>query len=328
MKLFLKDNRGYIFIYLLSVALTVMYCNTMGFIEFDEIIYILMFNTFILICFLAFRYYQNRQLYKLLNNGLTCLNDAFLELDSSDLSQNISEILRKQHNLYQAEIQKCNKHHNEHLIFINQWVHQMKTPLSVIQLLLQEYSGEEKAQDIEEEVNKLYKGLNMAMHFARMNYFQKDFVIERISLRQLVLNTVNEEKKIFIKNRIIPRIEINEDIEVYSDVKWIKFVLDQLIINGVKYSKGTGKELIIKALENGKEIKLSVIDEGIGIPRKDIKRVFDLFFTGENGRRYGESTGMGLYISKEVCKNLGHEMEIESTVNEGTKVKIKFRIKV
>jgi len=166
------------------------------------------------------------------------------------------------------------------------------------------------------------------MHFARMNYFQKDFVIERISLRQLVLNTVNEEKKIFIKNRIIPRIEINEDIEVYSDVKWIKFVLDQLIINGVKYSKGTGKELIIKALENGKEIKLSVIDEGIGIPRKDIKRVFDLFFTGENGRRYGESTGMGLYISKEVCKNLGHEMEIESTVNEGTKVKIKFRIKV
>jgi len=204
----------------------------------------------------------------------------------------------------------------------------MKTPLSVIQLLLQEYSGEEKAQDIEEEVNKLYKGLNMAMHFARMNYFQKDFVIERISLRQLVLNTVNEEKKIFIKNRIIPRIEINEDIEVYSDVKWIKFVLDQLIINGVKYSKGTGKELIIKALENGKEIKLSVIDEGIGIPRKDIKRVFDLFFTGENGRRYGESTGMGLYISKEVCKNLGHEMEIESTVNEGTKVKIKFRIKV
>ena len=324
MKLFLKDNRGYVFIYLLSLALTVMYCNTMGFIEYGEIIYIVMFNTFILMCFLVFRYYQNRQLYKLLRNGLTCLNDAFLELDSSGLSQNISEILKKQHNLYEAEIQKCNKNHNEHLIFINQWVHQMKTPLSVIQLLLQEYAGEEKARDIEEEVNKLNKGLNMAMHFARIDSFKKDFVVERISLKKLILDTVNEEKKIFIKNRIIPRVEIDEDIEVYSDVKWIKFVLDQLIINGVKYSKGTGKELIIKALENGKEIKLSVIDEGIGIPRKDIKRVFDLFFTGENGRRYGESTGMGLYIAKEVCVKLGHSIEIKSTANEGTVVTIRF----
>ncbi|MBU3093486.1 sensor histidine kinase [Clostridium sp. CF011] len=324
MKLFLKDNRGYVFIYLSSLALTVMYCNIMGFIEFGEIIYILVFNTFILVCFLAFRYYQNRQLYKLLRNGLNCLNDAFLELDSSDLSQNISEILKKQHNLYEAEIQKCNKNHNEHLTFINQWVHQMKTPLSVIQLLLQEYAGEEKARSIEEEVNKLNKGLNMAMHFARIDSFQKDFVAERISLKKLVIDTVNEEKKIFIKNRIIPRVEIDEDIEVYSDVKWIKFVLDQLIINGVKYSKGMGKELIIKAWEEEKEIKLSVIDEGIGIPRKDIKRVFDLFFTGENGRRYGESTGMGLYIAKEVCVNLGHAIEIESTVHEGTVVTIRF----
>ena len=155
---------------------------------------------------------------------------------------------------------------------------------------------------IEEEVNKLNKGLNMAMHFARIDSFQNDFIVERIFLKKLVFDTVNEEKKIFIKSRITPRVEIDEAIEVYSDGKWIKFVLDQLIINGVKYSKGTGKELIIKAYEKEKEIKLSIIDEGIGIPRKDIKRVFDPFFTGENGRKYGESTGMGLYITKEVCK--------------------------
>ncbi|MGH4123640.1 MAG: sensor histidine kinase [Clostridium sp.] len=326
MKLFLKDNRGYIFIYSLSLSLTIMYCNIMGFIEAGEIIYILIFNIFILVCFLAFRYYQNRQLYKLLGNGLNCLNDAFLELDSSDLSRNISGILKNQHNLYEAEIQKCNKVHNEHLTFINQWVHQMKTPLSVIQLQLQEYSGEEKARSIEEEVNKLNKGLNMAMHFARIDSFQKDFIVEGICLKKLVLDTVNEEKKIFIKSRITPRVEIDESIKVYSDVKWLKFVLDQLIINGVKYSKDKGKELIIKALEDGKEIKLSVIDEGVGIPSKDVKRVFDPFFTGENGRRYGESTGMGLYIVKEVCVNLGHEIEIESTVNEGTVVTVKMSI--
>lgn len=325
MKLFLKDNKGYIFTYLLSLALTIIYSNIMGFIEHSEIIYIVIFNTFILGCYLAFRYYQDRQLYRLLRSELTSLNDTLLELGSSELSQNISEVLKKQHNLYKVEIQKCNKIHNEHLTFINQWVHQMKTPLSVIQLQLQEYEGEEKYDNMQEEVNRLKEDLNMAMHFARLDSFQKDFIVEKIFLKNLVRDVVNEEKKIFIKNRIIPRVDIDESIEVYSDVKWLKFVLGQLIINGVKYSRNKGKELIIKALESEKEIKLSVIDEGIGIPMKDIKRVFDPFFTGENGRRYGESTGMGLYITKQVCNNLGHEIEIESTVDVGTKITIKFK---
>lgn len=328
MKLFLKDNRSYIFIYLLSLALTIMYCNIMGFIKLSEIIYVLIFNTFILVCFLAFKYYQNRQLYKLFQNKITYLNDDFLELGSSDLSRNISDILKEQHNLYKAEIQQCNKIHNEHLTFINQWVHQMKTPLSVIQLQLQEYQGEEKALSIEEEIGKLNKGLNMAMHYARIDSFKKDFLVEQISLKELVLDTVNDEKKVFIKSRIIPKVEINEGIKVYSDKKWLKFVLGQLIINGIKYSKDKGKELIIKACEDEKEIKLSVIDYGVGIPSKDIKRVFDPFFTGENGRKFGESTGMGLYITKEVCRNLDHEVEIESNINEGTKVTIIFKIAV
>ncbi|WP_027623779.1 sensor histidine kinase [Clostridium lundense] len=328
MRLFLKDNKGYIFTYLLSLALTIIYSNIMGFIGYSEIIYIVIFNTFILVCYLAFRYYQDRQLYRLLRSELTSLNDTLLELGSSELSQNISEVLKKQYNLYKAEIQKCNKIHSDHLTFINQWVHQMKTPLSVLQLQLQEYEGEEKYENMQEEVNRLKEGLNMAMHFARLDSFQKDFIVEKIFLKNLVRDVVSEEKKIFIKNRIVPRVDINESIEIYSDVKWLKFALGQLIINGIKYSRNKGKKLIIKALESEKEIKLSVIDEGIGIPVKDIKRVFDPFFTGENGRRYGESTGMGLYITKQVCNNLGHEIEVESTVDVGAKITIKFKVQI
>lgn len=324
MKLFLKHNKGYIAIYFLSLILTIIYSNLNGFIGLSEIIYIFIFNTFILLCFLAFRYYQNRQLYRLMESGITELNDVFLDFGTSDLSQSISQLLKKLHSLYKAQIQKGDKLHEEHLRFINQWVHQMKTPLSVIQLQLQEFEGEEKYDNMQEEVNKIKEGLKMVLYFARLDSFQKDFLVERISLKQLVRDTVNEEKKIFIRNRIIPKIEIDEKIEVYSDAKWLKFVLGQLIINGVKYSKGKGKELIINASENGKEIRLNVIDKGIGIPVKDIKRVFDPFFTGENGRKYGESTGMGLYIIKEISQKLEHEVEIQSTVNEGTIVTIKF----
>ncbi|SFB02716.1 sensor histidine kinase [Clostridium frigidicarnis] len=325
MKLFLKDNKGYIITYFLSLALTFVYSNLNGFIELSEIIYIFMFNTFILLGFLIFRYYQNRQLYRLFKGGFTDLKEVFLELGSGELSQNVSQILKELHGLYEAENLKSDKIHKEHLRFINQWVHQMKTPLSVMQLQLQEYEGEEKYDNIQEEVDKLKEGLNMAMYFARLDSFQSDFLVERINLKKLTREAVNEEKKIFIKGRIIPRIDIDKSIEVYSDAKWLKFVLGQLIINGVKYSRGKGKELIIKAHEGEKEIKLNILDEGIGISTKDIKRVFDPFFTGENGRKYGESTGMGLYITKEVCKNLGHEVTIESIVNEGTKVIIKFK---
>jgi signal transduction histidine kinase len=325
MRLFLKDNKGYILTYLLSLVLTVIYANLKEFIEVNELVYIFIFNIFILLCFLAIRYYQNRQLYRLLKVGFSDLKEVFLELGNSESSQKLSKVLRELHSLYEAEIQKGNRLHKEHLRFINQWIHQMKTPLSVMQLQLQEYEGEDKYDSMQDEVNKLKEGLNMAMHFARLESFQKDFLVEKISLKTLVRDRVNEEKKIFIKNRIIPRIEIDENIEVYSDVKWLKFILGQIIINSVKYSRGKGKELIIKAYEEEKKIRLDILDEGIGIPSKDINRVFDPFFTGENGRKYGESTGMGLYITSEVCKNLNHEIKIHSVINEGTMVTIKFK---
>ncbi|MDU7252757.1 MAG: ATP-binding protein, partial [Clostridium sp.] len=113
--------------------------------------------------------------------------------------------------------------------------------------------------------------------------------------------------------------------EVYSDVKWMKFVLEQLIVNGVKYSKDKGEELIIRAYDDENVVKLSIIDKGVGIPKKDIKRVFDPFFTGENGRNFGESTGMGLHISKRICDNLGHNIFIDSKISEGTTVSIVFK---
>lgn len=144
----------------------------------------------------------------------------------------------------------------------------MKTPLSVIQLQMQEYEGEEPFDSMKVEISKLNRGLNMAMYFARLDSFQKDFIVEKFSLYNLVMSKVNEEKQIFIKNRILPKVEIDDSIEVYSDVKWMKFVLEQLIVNGVKYSKDKGKELIIRAYDEENAVKLSVIDKGVGIPKR------------------------------------------------------------
>ncbi|MBS6007596.1 MAG: sensor histidine kinase [Clostridium baratii] len=324
MKLFIKDNIGYIIIYFISTFLTLGYLSLIGSVKAQECLYILFVNTFILVCFLGYRYYKNKEVYKLFEEGINELDEAFIDLGNSPLGENISNILNKEHSLCEAEIIKCNNIHEEHLTFINQWVHQMKTPLSTIKLLTQEYEGEEPVESMKVEVDKLNKGLNMAMYFARLDSFRKDFIVEKVSLHNLVLSKVNEEKQMFIKSRIVPRIEIDKSIEVNSDAKWMKFILEQLIVNGLKYSKDYGKELIIKAYEDKNNIKLSVCDKGIGIHKKDIKRVFDPFFTGENGRKFGESTGMGLYIVKKVCDYLGHNISIDSKVLEGTSVTIIF----
>lgn len=232
--------------------------------------------------------------------------------------------MQQQYKLYEIKIRDYNRKQKEHITFINQWVHQMKTPLSVIQLLLEECDGEPRAESISEEVYKINTNLNLALYFARVDAFEKDFVVEKINLQQLVLNTVNKEKKLFIKNRILPKVDIDRTIEVYTDGKWMKFVLEQIITNGIKYSAGIGKVLTIQACLQEKHVVMEVIDEGIGISAKDIRRVFNPFFTGENGRKYGESTGMGLYIVKKTCEDLGHKVEIEAEVNKGTKIKIVF----
>lgn len=324
MKFFIKNYRTYIFVYFFSIALTPVYCALMKYIALSEVIYIILFNTFILLCFLTFEYYKTKEVYGLFKRGLTSIEESNLDIGDSYIGKNISMLLEEQYKLYEIKIQEYNRKQKEHLTFINQWVHQMKTPLSVIQLLLEEYDGELLAENISEEVYKINMNLNLALYFARVDAFEKDFVVEQLNLQQLVLDTVNKEKKLFIKNKILPKVDVNKTIEVYTDGKWMKFVLEQIIINGIKYSTGIGETLTIQAYLQEKHVVLEVIDEGIGISDKDIRRVFNPFFTGENGRKYGESTGMGLYIVKKTCENLGHKVEMESEVNKGTKLKIVF----
>lgn len=325
MKLFFKELKSYIFIYYLGLIITLIYCNLMSFIETKEILYILIVNTFIISCFAIYKYIKTKKTYEVFEKGINTLEESLLELDNSILGKNISSILNQQYEQYITNLQEQKKIHSEHLTFINHWIHQMKTPVSVINLQLQDYEGEEISYNIQPELDKLDKGLNMAMYFARLEEFQKDFLVEKINIYDEVVDIVNKEKRLFIKNRIIPKVNIDSSLSVYTDKKWIKFVIEQIIINGVKYSKNYGKYLTIKNRENSKYIIIDIVDEGIGIPQKDIMRVFEPFFTGENGRKYGESTGMGLYIVKKVCDNLGHTIEIESELGKGTKVSILFK---
>lgn len=114
---------------------------------------------------------------------------------------------------------------------------------------------------------------------------------------------------------------------VYSDSKWLRFVLHQLLTNALKYSNA-GKAITVRAYTTQTDIVLSVEDEGCGIQPEDISRIFNLFFTGQNGRLRGESTGLGLYMVKQILDYLGHSIQVESTVGIGSKFQIIFENKI
>ncbi|MNJ45468.1 Sensor histidine kinase GraS [compost metagenome] len=214
----------------------------------------------------------------------------------------------------------------QHLVFINRWVHQMKTPISVIQLQLQELEREEAAADsIQEELDRLSKGLEMVLYTARLDRFEHDFSVEPVDLRQIVNQVIAGNRKLFISKGINPSLQVREGLKVYSDAKWLRFMLDQIVVNALNYTVGTGKTISISAEELGHSCKLTVQDQGIGIVKEDLNRVFHPYYTGERGRQYSESTGMGLYLVREVCGRLGHEVVLQSKPGEGTTVTLLFQ---
>ncbi|NSL52212.1 sensor histidine kinase [Calidifontibacillus erzurumensis] len=325
MKFFLHDHMLFVILYFFNmIFLFIFYRKLGGFETLENVYYFIFLSSFLLGVFLLFRYFSYKKLYDKLSKLPSKLEDTLSSAGTAPIAVGINKLLQTQYNLYQEQIQRYKCKQAEHLTFMNQWVHQMKTPISVIHLILQENEGEPYVENIRQEIERISRGLNIAMNMARLDRFEHDFSVETIFLYSIVTEAINDQKRYFIRKRVYPEVKIDVNITVKSDRKWLKFIVHQLLVNAIKYTVGENKKITVSAYmtENGKV--LEVKDQGVGIPQKDIRRVFDPFFTGENGRKFGESTGMGLYLVNEVCKKLGHKIEIESKVEEGTSIKIIF----
>jgi signal transduction histidine kinase len=304
----------------------------------SNVIYVFILSTIFLAILIGIDYMKKYKFYKVINRGLK--ENENLEY-IFNLPDNISteydiikELLINNYMIYESTLDKYRKINKTQIDFNNRWIHQMKTPISVIKLILE--NEKDKAineptkksyESIEEEIEKLSSGLEMALYALRVNDFNGDFKIEEISPIEITRDIINENKNAFIINSIYPKIVSEEEIRVKSDKKWLKFIINQIISNSIKYTKVKdieNKYINIKLSQKEDKIILSIEDNGIGIPKQDIDRVFNPFFTGENGRKHSESTGMGLYLSKDIVERLGHGLYIESTEGLGTKVSIVF----
>ncbi|MBT2290615.1 sensor histidine kinase [Paenibacillus albidus] len=325
MRLFVREQFPVIIVYLAQLLLITLVYRLDGNSGLNVSIYAALLSTCLLLGYLAFRYFSNRSFYERLETLPASLDEAGGPAQDSPLAGSLRRLLGQQFRLYQNDLHSYRHKLTEHIHFINQWVHAMKTPLSVIHLIIQDKDGPPFTA-IGDELDRLRKGLDTVLYSARLDTFEHDFYVERLDLEKIVRAVTSEQKRLFIRKRVYPSIVMEQQIAITSDDKWLSFVLTQLITNAVRYTVQEGRHIHFHGyVREGGGAVLEIRDEGVGIPPGDLPRVFDPYFTGVNGRSFQESTGMGLYLVKQICGKLGHEVEISSREGEGTAVRILFQ---
>ncbi|NUU62529.1 sensor histidine kinase [Paenibacillus agri] len=323
MKLFLREQKTLILVYLTQLAVITLVYRLDGGSAVSVSLYADILSTCLLIAYLGFRYISNRTFYERMTARPSTLDETGGPSQDTPLAESLRGLLTHQFRLYKNDLHSYRHKLEEHIHFINQWVHGMKTPLSVIHLIIQDKDGPPFTA-IGDELDRLKKGLETVLYTARLDTFEHDFYVERLELQTVLRRITSEQKRLFIRSRVYPSIMVEDNIVVTSDEKWLSFVLTQIITNAVRYTVKEGAVIHLTGYILNNRVVLDIRDEGVGIPPGDLPRVFDPYFTGVNGRNFQESTGMGLYLVKQICTKLGHEVSINSEVGKGSTVRIVF----
>lgn len=207
--------------------------------------------------------------------------------------------------------------------YISKWVHEIKLPITALNIISEDIEDYDAASSIKNETEKINFLVNSVIYGSRATVASEDIFIKEENLGYIVKKSIRNNSFFLIKNKV-EIVTSNLNYNIHSDGKWIIYVIDQLINNAIKYSKENGK-IEFYAEDNREYIKLCIKDNGIGIEKEDIERIFNKGFTGSNGRnKVYKSTGMGLYFTKKVLNKLEHEISVESIKGEYTLFNIYF----
>jgi|GEM_PF-451919 len=346
----LKKEKTAIIIYLLNTVVLVSFYYLI--FNSREIIYPITVSLFFLMIFIICKIIEY-------NNFYISLDEAKKSPKYKGKFDNNVEVFDTINEIHDSYINKFYKMQNRikgRDTLMAQWVHNMKTSITVIDLAcekglnhhmgrcsssskfninnfpseitLKELENSNFLYDIIEENKKLQDNLEETLNLFRLDEFAKDYIPEKINLGELVNSAVNNKKREFIYSRVYPKVIIDEKYYIYTDKKWSKYMLEQIIANSIKYSEKENSYVTFSLVEEENYITLCVEDKGIGIRKEDISRVFQAFFTGTNGRNNKKSSGIGLYMVKLVADELGHKIHIKSKVGEGTIVEISYLSKL
>ena len=292
-------------------------------------VYILISVLLAYIIGISISYYKRKAFYKRIFNTLDELDKKYLiseMVGNPDFLDGklLKEILKETSKSMTEHVNEFKFLTEDYKEYIELWIHEIKLPIAASKMII-ENNKTDVTKSIDEEIDKIEDYTEQALFYARSNAVEKDYIIKKTSLEKIVNSVIMKNKNEFIQGKIQLNIH-DTNLEVGTDSKWVIFILNQIIHNSIKYKKDDENlQIEIFAKKQKDNIILYIKDNGIGIRKGEITRVFEKGFTGSNGRILNKkSTGIGLYLCKKLCDKLGLGIELSSEENVGTQVKIIF----
>ena len=327
-KLYLKNHLPVILLNLLSIlALSLFLLATGNTIQM--VLFILADWLLVLALYLTAGYiYQKKRLEKLLEMARQ-LKERYLLPEVMPAPDQAEEqvyyqLLKMAGKSMLERISEVERERGEYRAYIEQWVHEVKTPITALKLLC-ENNRSPFSRDVLVELENINRYTEQALYYARSEHTEKDYSIREMNLADVVHGAIADNKYLLRQCDMTITVD-NLELVVYADDKWVRFILNQIISNAVKYHSPQQPTLHIFAERLGDQVLLSIADNGIGIPESDLPRIFEKGFTGQNGRTIRSSTGIGLYLCKRLGDKLGIGLSASSAGSGGTTITLSFHI--
>ncbi len=313
----IKNDDKFLSIYFLNTFFLIFIFNLL--IDGRYIFYPLLISIFFFVVYMFIMYLVHKDVD---NNKENLKIKNFEPTYSKDFKDKLYlDVIKDLHFDYNKRINRLVESNKMNSYMFSQFIHNMKTSVAIIELASKS-SNKNAFDDIVAENNKLKEQLEQSLNVLRLEEFSQDYMPRKNDLAKIVKNAINSNKTNFIYNKTFPKLNC-EPTFILTDEKWCGYMINQVISNAIKYSKENGT-ITFNIINENKNVVLEIIDEGIGIPSKDLKRVFDLFYTGDNGRNNKNSTGIGLAMVKNVAAFLQVDVNIYSKQGNGTKVEFVF----
>ncbi|MFV0557321.1 MAG: two-component system sensor histidine kinase SapS [Enterococcus sp.] len=296
------------------------------YVNWGDIAYLVLLEGLFLVGFLSVHYRTKKKWWQQLTNKDESVFFNQLNQAKSQEERYHQAYMNRLIQVHQEQMQAIVASQEEQIDYIDSWVHEIKVPLAASQLLLKSIEfdiTDEKYTLLENELAKMNNYVEQVLYYARLDNFSKDYLIQETSLKKVITPIIRSQANYFIQNKLQFEL-IGDDQRVLTDEKWLSFIFKQLLSNAIKYTPENGA-ITVTFVKEAQGVALNLTDTGIGIPENDLRRIFDKGFTGENGR-FSEthSTGLGLYLAKNLAEKIGIELVVDSKVQSGTTMTLFF----
>lgn len=318
-----------LFFIVINLVTFLLFAAIMGIAKFSLTITLWIFIIWFapLCIYILYEYFKVKRYYSDVESVLDGLDQKFLiseVIKEPNFLEGkiLHEVLREANKSMNENVKKYRLDSEEYKEYIETWVHEIKTPIASAKLVIENHN-DEVTRKIDAELDKVDGFIEQVLYYSRSKDVSKDYVVKKVPLKPIVMKVAKSNARDFINKRISLSLGYLDE-EVFTDEKWLGFIINQIIQNAIKYSKPEGAKIEINSEKQKEFIRLTIKDNGVGISKRDIDRVFEKGFTGDNGRIFGKSTGIGLYLCKKLCIKLNLGLDIRSTVGEGTELEIRI----